>query len=81
LTIFFQVHTVSSAISGILYCLAKNSEKQELLREEIMNALPDKKSKLTIDNMRELPYLRAVIKESLRMFPPTSNFFGWFLNI
>ncbi len=68
------VDTTSSAISGVLYCLAKHPEKQEKLRKEIMNVLPDKKSKLTVDNMRNLPYLRAVVKEGLRMFPPTVTF-------
>lgn len=65
------VDTTSSALSCILYCIAKNPEKQEKLREEIMRVLPTKDSELTVENMKNLPYLRAVVKEGLRLFPPT----------
>lgn len=62
--------TSSSAI-GVLYCLAKNPDKQEILRKEIMNILPDKDTPLTSENMKNMPYLRAVIKEGMRMYSPT----------
>jgi cytochrome P450 family 12 len=51
--------------------LAKNPEKQQKLREELLTILPSKDSPLTPENMRNLPYLRAVIKEGLRIFAPT----------
>lgn len=68
--IFFQT---SSATSGILYCLAKNPEKQAKLREELRAILPNKDSPLTPENMKNLPYLRACIKEGLRMYPPVAG--------
>ena len=53
-----------------MYCLAKNPEKQERLRRELCQVLPDKNTPLTEENMKNMPYLRACIKESLRLFPP-----------
>ncbi|KAL1397369.1 hypothetical protein pipiens_009812 [Culex pipiens pipiens] len=64
------VDTTSSGSTGILYCLAKNPEKQARLREELRAVLPSKDSPLTPDNMKNLPYLRACIKEGLRLYPP-----------
>jgi cytochrome P450 family 12 len=65
------VDTTSSAYQTTLYCLAKNPEKQQRLRDELIKILPSKDDRMTVDNMRNLPYLRAVIKEGLRHYPPT----------
>ncbi|XP_053692836.1 cytochrome P450 CYP12A2-like [Sabethes cyaneus] len=65
------VDTTSSGSIGVLYCLAKNPEKQRKLREELRTILPRKDSPLTPENMRNLPYLRACIKEGIRLYPPT----------
>uniref|UniRef100_A0A8D8DJQ9 Cytochrome P450 CYP12A2 n=4 Tax=Culex pipiens TaxID=7175 RepID=A0A8D8DJQ9_CULPI len=67
------VDTTSAASSGILYSLAKNPEKQARLRKELRTILPNKDSPLTPENMRNLPYLRACIKEGLRLFTPTAG--------
>lgn len=67
------VDTTSAGSSGILYCLAKNPEKQARLREELRTILPHKNSPLTPENMRNLPYLRACIKEGLRLYTPTAG--------
>lgn len=63
------IDTTSVAISGILYNLAKNPNKQEKLRQEILQILPEKNSKLSATSFNNVPYLRAVIKESLRLKP------------
>ncbi len=63
------VDTTAVGATNILYCLAKNPEKQKLLREEILKVLPEKSSTLTPESMQNLPYLRAVIKETFRMRP------------
>lgn len=64
------VDTTSSAAIGILYCLAKNQDKQNKLREELRELLPNKEDELTPEMMRNMPYLRAVIKEGMRFYPP-----------
>lgn len=64
------IDTTTSAIVGILFCLAKNQDKQDKLRAELRQNIPDSTETLTAAPMANLPYLRAVIKESMRMFPP-----------
>ncbi|XP_052899594.1 probable cytochrome P450 12a5, mitochondrial [Anopheles moucheti] len=65
------IDTTSSSTTGLLYCLAKNPEKQARLREELKAILPHKDSALSPESMRNLPYLRACIKEGLRLYQPT----------
>ena len=59
----------TTALTSILLCLAKNAAKQEKLRTEIMQLLPEKNSLVNAASMKNLPYLRACIKEALRIFP------------
>ncbi|CRL02886.1 CLUMA_CG015847, isoform A [Clunio marinus] len=64
------VDTTSTGIVSTLYCLASNPDKQEILRKEVLKILPEKKSKLTTQSLSSIPYLRAVIKEAIRLHPP-----------
>lgn len=48
--------------------MAATPEKQETLREEV-NSIFKNHDKLCEENMKNLPYLRACIKESLRLHP------------
>ncbi|ALC47670.1 Cyp12e1 [Drosophila busckii] len=57
------------SLSGTLLCLAKNPAQQARLLAEIREILPEKHSPLTMENMSNLPYLRACIKEGIRMYP------------
>ncbi|EAT41552.1 AAEL006827-PA [Aedes aegypti] len=66
------VDTTGAGVTGILYCLATNPDKQAKLREEIRTILPNKDSALTPENMHNLPYLRACVKECIRLCPPVS---------
>lgn len=52
-----------------MLCIALNPEKQEKLREEVRRVLPEKDSEFTEASMSNVPYLRACIKESQRMYP------------
>lgn len=52
-----------------MYMLAKNPEKQEKLRQEIITKLPEKTSKLTPEMLKNVPYLRACLKEVARIKP------------
>lgn len=65
-TISLQTSTI---FTGILLCIGTNPEKQEILRQEIKQILPSKTSELTVENMKNMPYLRACIKESIRLYP------------
>lgn len=69
------VDTTSSALVGILLNLAKNPEKQSRLRAEIISMVREPTQEFTVDDMKSLPYLRATIRESLRVYPV---FFGNF---
>lgn len=67
------VDTTSTAVTSVLYHLAKYPEKQQILREEVMKILPEKDSKLTASSFNSVPYLRAVIKEALRLKAVTNG--------
>jgi cytochrome P450 family 12 len=56
-------------VVSTLYSLAKNPEKQEILRQEILKVLPTKDTKMDEKSLDNVPYLRAAIKESLRINP------------
>lgn len=57
----------SAALASILYQLSRHPDKQKKLREEIRNVLPCSNSKLTSDKLDQLQYLKACIKETLRL--------------
>ena len=54
----------------IFFRLAKNPEVQERLYREIMRELPHKDSKLEERTVERMPYLKAVLKETLRLHSP-----------
>ncbi|XP_065360779.1 probable cytochrome P450 12c1, mitochondrial [Calliphora vicina] len=62
------VEVTSSVLSAIMLCLATNPEKQQKLREEILSSI-GKSEKFTIENTKNLPNLRACIKEAIRLYP------------
>lgn len=49
--------------------MAKNPAKQEILREEILKILPEHSSKLSNESLNRIPYMRACLKEAMRMNP------------
>ncbi|KAM8704116.1 hypothetical protein ACLKA7_008687 [Drosophila subpalustris] len=63
------VDTTSSTFTAAMLCIATHPEKQDKLREEVMRVLPDKDSEFTEASMKNVPYLRACIKESQRVYP------------
>jgi cytochrome P450 len=59
-------------LSWTLFELSKDSERQERLRQEIRSNLlsPLADSAISADQVDSLPYLEAVVKESLRLWAP-----------
>jgi cytochrome P450 family 49 subfamily A len=52
-------------LSFVLYNVSKHPEKQELLRAEIARILPNKRP-LQKEDLEDLKYLKACVKESFR---------------
>ena len=56
-------------MSFVLYHLAKNAPKQEKLWREIQSCLPNEDDRITWETLTNMSYLKAVIKESMRLNP------------
>lgn len=67
--LFAGVDTSSKTMAAILFNLSTNPEAQEKLRKEVRNVFPDIDTPVTMDKLESMPYLRAVIKESMRLTP------------
>jgi cytochrome P450 len=56
-------------MSWALYALTQNKDAQTKLREEVSNLSTDNPS---MDDLNGLPYLDAVVRETLRLYPAVS---------
>ncbi|KAL5495647.1 hypothetical protein ACEPAI_1110 [Sanghuangporus weigelae] len=69
--LFAGSDTTNVAISWALYCLALNPEVQTRLREELATCHADAPSRASyVDALDSLPFLDAVVRETLRFAPP-----------
>jgi cytochrome P450 len=69
ITLFLAGHeTTAIALSWTLFLLARHPEAEETLRREISQTLPDRLPSAA--DLPRLPYAEAVVKESLRLYPP-----------
>lgn len=59
--------TASNSLGFAIYLLAKYPKVQEKLQEEISRTLQGEKC--TSSHLSNMPYLKAVIKESMRLYP------------
>ncbi|XP_037035585.1 probable cytochrome P450 49a1 [Bradysia coprophila] len=63
------VDTTSVAVTSTIYQLSQNPEKQEMLFKELQGILPDHNAPIDTKILERMPFLRACIKETLRMYP------------
>lgn len=62
--------TTATALSGATYLLCKHPRVLRKLQNEVRGAFMTE-SEINLDNVSRLPYTMAVIKEVLRIYPPT----------
>lgn len=74
--------TTAIALTNVLYQLLRKPETMQKLQAELDHALLDEDEDLSTqgvvayDRVKHLPYLRACLDESLRLFPPTPQGLG-----
>ncbi|KAK7464376.1 hypothetical protein VKT23_006543 [Stygiomarasmius scandens] len=64
---FAGTDTVANACIAACFYVHSDAEMLKRLREELRNAWPDVNSRVSYEVLEKLPYLTAVIKESLRL--------------
>lgn len=71
-TFLFAGHgTITSALSFILYNIAKHSKVQEKIFQEVCEVFGSNE-KVSVQKLNNLKYLDLVIKETFRMTPPVA---------
>jgi len=78
--IFAGLETTTAAVARALYMLAKHPHVQQQLRAEICDAVTAHQAinakddcgsvRLPYDSLMNLPFLDAVVRETLRLYPP-----------
>ncbi|GJE84313.1 cytochrome P450 [Phanerochaete sordida] len=66
--VFASTDTTSSTMARLVDLLARNQAVQDKLRAELLDAGPDGED-IPYDRLSELPYLDAICRETLRLYP------------
>ena len=66
--LFAGVDTTSNTMQWVLYMMAKNPDKQDILRHEVLSVLGDT-TLATPTTLARMPYLKAWVRETLRLYP------------
>jgi cytochrome P450 len=75
MVLFLAGHdTTAAALAWVGYLLARHPEVQQRLADEVHTVLGDRDP--TADDVARLPYTVAVIKETLRLYPPAWIWFA-----
>ncbi|GLA75099.1 cytochrome P450 52A3 [Aspergillus tubingensis] len=61
---------VASVLTSTFYLLARDAVAWRKLKEEVTQAVDQHASNLSLKEIHSLPYLRGVLYEALRLFPP-----------
>ncbi|PPR03893.1 hypothetical protein CVT24_008124 [Panaeolus cyanescens] len=72
---FAGMDTTSNGISRTLWLIAQNKDVQAKLRAEIREAMRNAGGDIPYDVLVSLPYLDAICRETLRMYPPVYQVF------
>lgn len=74
--LFFEAayETLSAGLAFTFNLLINNPDAQHKLRQEIQNVLKNNAGQLSSEEIKQMKYLDAVIKEALRMYPPQTTF-------
>ncbi|XP_038078520.1 cytochrome P450 27C1-like [Patiria miniata] len=70
------VDTTSNTLAWVLYELSRHPEVEERLHQEVCQVLgSDKTRKANTEDLAQMPYLKSIIKEILRLYPvvPANN--------
>ncbi|KAK7676941.1 hypothetical protein QCA50_020059 [Cerrena zonata] len=70
--VFAATDTTTSALTQIFHIIAQHQDAQDKLRVEIMAAKDEAGGDIPHDELMSLPYLDAVCRETLRLYPPVS---------
>lgn len=69
-TLLFAGHeTTAVSLTWVLYALSLHPEIQQRLRDEVCAHWPDVEPHVTSERAESMPYLNAVVKETLRLYP------------
>ena len=71
--LFAGVDKTSNTMQWVLYMMAKNPDKQEILRKEVLSVLGDQ-NRASPATIAQMPYLKAWVRETLRLYPVLSIF-------
>ena len=67
--LFGGVDTISNTMQWVIYMMARNPDKQAILRQEVLSVLGEQ-NHASPDTIAQMPYLRAWVRETLRLYPP-----------
>ncbi|KAJ3873159.1 high nitrogen upregulated cytochrome P450 monooxygenase 2 [Lentinula edodes] len=65
--------TSASALCNAIYYLVANPKDMQTLQQEIEEAFPDSGTNIDIQKLDKMPWLNAVINETLRLQPPVPS--------
>ncbi|PKY09111.1 cytochrome P450 [Aspergillus campestris IBT 28561] len=62
-------HSTAMAMSSVMFYLLQNPTMYRKLQAELTAMIPDPECTPTVAQLEQIPYLRAVVKEALRLHP------------